>query len=63
MIDAYTKTILTVIATALCAIAVHMFVGPASAQLAGSNCGDTTLNACDVEVDNSTLDVNVMTMP
>jgi hypothetical protein len=38
MIDAYTKTILTVIATSLFILAIQQVVGSASAQI-GGHCG------------------------
>lgn len=62
MIDRYTKVILTVIAAALSTIAVHMAVGTASAQLSGTSCGSSSIDACHVYVENA-LDVNVMTLP
>jgi hypothetical protein len=58
MIDLYTKTVLTVIAVALCVIAVKGLAvfGPAVAQ--GTTCGDRTWNACYVRV-TGTVEVNV----
>ncbi len=47
MFDAYTKTVLTVIAVALCAIALQGVVGDADAVDAG--CGDI-FNPCFVRV-------------
>ncbi|WP_072396585.1 hypothetical protein [Hyphomicrobium sp. CS1GBMeth3] len=49
MIDLYTKAVLTVIAVALCLIAVRgsAVFGPAIAQ--GSSCGESIMNPCYVE--------------
>lgn len=51
-VDLYTKVVLTVIAGALCVIAVRgpMLVGSASAQAdgLGSGCGETRKTACFV---------------
>ena len=45
MTDLYTKTVLTVIAIALCVIAIR---GPGAAIAQGSGCGDFSRNACHV---------------
>ncbi len=46
MVDRYTKIVLTVIAAALCAIAVQNGVG--SAEAVGDGCGGDSWNACHV---------------
>ncbi|RTL87984.1 MAG: hypothetical protein EKK29_05215 [Hyphomicrobiales bacterium] len=60
-LDAYTKAVLTVIAIALSVIAIKGLIGPASAI--GDGCG-SALDPCNVvghvDVDNSTLDVRVV---
>jgi hypothetical protein len=49
VIDLYTKTVLTVIALALCVIAARgtALVDPATAQ--ARTCGDNAFNACHVQ--------------
>jgi hypothetical protein len=55
--DRYTKAVLTVIAVALCAIALQGSIRPASA-IGGEGCG-STFNPCQVEIGNSPLNVRV----
>lgn len=62
MTDRYTKIVLTVIAVALCVIAVQNAVPRARAL--GNGCGDSSSNPCYVEPASfAGFDVNVTNWP
>ena len=61
MVDRYTKTVLTIIAVALCALVLQDTVRPVGAL--GEGCGGY-FDPCHVEVTGTpTVDVNVRRMP
>jgi len=59
-IDLYTKTVLTVIAVALCVIVFQQGLG--SAVALGDGCGDIN-NPCFVETGIKALEVSVSNLP
>ncbi len=62
MMDKYTKTVLTVIAVALCAIAVQQAISLSSAQN-GFACGGSPSTPCYVQPPRNVFDVFVVNLP
>ena len=56
MVDRYTKSVLTVIAAALCVLALQNAIGSAGAV--GEICGGSSWNACHVIVEYGNLQVD-----